>query len=183
MGTPQARPGHPDSIVTDWSVDPEEYGYFLSRVFDEWLRKDYGSVLVNHIETLVAQHLGLAPQMCIYDEFCGKAVAIEHDGAVYSCDHYVYPNYKLGTIAERPLEQLVFSPTQIRFGFAKSEKLPAFCRDCPFLRDCWGECPKNRFVKTPTGEPGLNYLCAGLRKFFKHAIPQVERIAAEIYKR
>jgi uncharacterized protein len=183
MGSPQARPGHPDSIVTDWSVDPDDYGYFLSRVFDEWLRKDYGRVLVNHIETLVAQHAGMASQMCIYNEFCGKGVAIEHDGGVYSCDHYVYPEYRLGSIAEKPLADMVFSSEQIRFGFAKGETLPQFCRDCAFLRDCWGECPKNRLIRTPSGEPGLNYLCSGLRTFFKHALPRVQEIAAEIAKR
>ncbi len=180
IGTPQARPGHPDSIVTDWSVDPDDYGYFLSRVFDEWLRKDIGRVLVNHIETLVSQHAGLGSQMCIYNEFCGKGVAIEHDGSVYSCDHYVYPEYRLGAIDEKPLTEMVFSETQIRFGFAKGETLPRYCHDCAFLRDCWGECPKNRLIRTPDGEPGLNYLCSGLRRFFKHALPDVERIAAGV---
>jgi uncharacterized protein len=88
--------------VTDWSVDAEEYGYFLSRVFDEWRRKDFGRVLVNHFETLVAQHLGLPSQICIYNEFCGKGVVVEHDGSVYSCDHYVYPEYRLGTLRVCP---------------------------------------------------------------------------------
>ena len=180
LGSPQARPGAPDSIVTDWSVDPDDYGYFLSRVFDEWLRKDIGRVLVNHIETLVSQHAGLGSQMCIYNEFCGKGVAIEHDGAVYSCDHYVYPEYQLGRIDETPLAEMVFSTRQIRFGFAKGETLPKFCHACAFLRDCWGECPKNRIIRTPDGEPGLNYLCSGLRRFFKHAVPTAERIARSI---
>jgi uncharacterized protein len=180
IGSAEARPGHPDSVVTDWSVDPDQYGYFLSRVFDEWLRKDLGKVLVNHIETLVAQHLGLPSQICIYSEFCGKNVAIEHDGSVYSCDHYVYPEYRLGTLREKPLDQMVFSPTEVRFGYAKSETLPRYCRECPFKTDCWGECPKNRLIGTPEGEPGLNYLCSGLRRFFKHALPEVERIVAEI---
>ena len=110
VGAPEARPDHPNSVVTDWSVDPEEYGYFLSRVFDEWRRKDLGKVLVNHFETLVAQHLGLASQICIYSEFCGKSVAVEHDGSVYSCDHYVYPEYRLGTLREKPLAGMVFAP-------------------------------------------------------------------------
>jgi len=180
VGSPQARPGDPESIVTDWSVDPDEYGYFLSRVFDEWRRKDLGRVLVNHFETLVAQHLGLPSQICIYGEFCGKGVAIEHDGSVYSCDHYVYPEYRLGTLREKPLSGMVFSPRQVKFGYAKSEALPRYCRECPFLTDCWGECPKNRLVRAPDGEPGLNYLCSGLRRFFKHAVPEVERIARDI---
>ncbi len=180
IGSPEARPGHPNSVVTDWSVDPDEYGYFLSRVFDEWLRKDFGKVLVSHFETLVAQHLGLPSQICIYSEFCGKNVAIEHDGSLYSCDHYVYPEYRLGSLREKLLDQMVFSPTQVKFGYAKSEALPRYCRECPFKTDCWGECPRNRLLRTPDGEPGLNYLCSGLRKFFKHALPAVERIAGEI---
>ncbi len=166
--------------MTDWSVDPDEYGYFLSRVFDEWLRKDLGKVLVSHFETLVAQHMGLQSQMCIYSEFCGKNVAIEHDGSLYSCDHYVYPEYRLGSLREKPLDQMVFSPTQVKFGYAKSETLPRYCRECPFKTDCWGECPRNRLIRTPDGEPGLNYLCSGRRKFFKHALPAVERIADNI---
>jgi uncharacterized protein len=183
LGSPKARPDHPSSIVTDWSVDPEEYGYFLSRVFDEWRRKDMGKVLVNHIETLVAQHVGLPSQICIYGEFCGKGVVAEHDGSVYTCDHYVYPEYRLGTLREKSLAEMVFAPTQVKFGYAKSEALPRYCRECPYLKDCWGECPKNRFIHTPDGEAGLNYLCAGLKKFFKHALPEVERIAVEIRQR
>ncbi len=180
LGSPEARPGHPNSVVTDWSVDPDQYGYFLSRVFDEWVRKDLGKVLVSHFETLVAQHLGLPSQMCIYSEYCGKNIAIEHDGSLYSCDHYVYPEFKLGSLREKPIDQMVFSPTQVKFGYAKSEALPRYCRECPFKTDCWGECPRNRLIRTPDGEPGLNYLCAGLRRFFKHALPEVEHIANTI---
>ena len=177
VGTPQARPDHPDAVVTDWSVDPDDYGYFLSRVFDEWRRKDLGEVFVNHFETLVAQHLGLASQICIYSEMCGKGVAVEHDGSVYSCDHYVYPEYRLGTLRETSLAEMVFSPRQVKFGYAKSETLPAYCRSCSYLTDCWGECPKNRMIRAPDGEPGLNYLCVGLKRFYRHARLEVERIA------
>lgn len=166
--------------MTEWSVDAEEYGYFLCRVFDEWRRKDLGKVLVNHFETLVAQHMGLSSQICIYNEFCGKGLAVEHDGSVYSCDHYVYPEYRLGTLREKPLAEMAFSPIQVKFGYAKSETLPRYCRDCSYLKDCWGECPKNRLIRTPDGEAGLNYLCAGLKKFYKHAIPEVDRIASDI---
>jgi len=183
VGSAEARPDHPNSVVTDWSVDPEDYGYFLSRVFDEWRRKDFGKVLVNHFETLVAQHMGLPSQLCIYNEFCGKGVALEHDGSVYSCDHYVYPEYRLGSVREKPMAEMVFSPEQVKFGYAKSESLPRYCRECPYLRDCWGECPKNRLIRTPDGEPGLNYLCAGLKKFYKHAVPQVDQIVAGIRRR
>jgi serine-type anaerobic sulfatase-maturating enzyme len=182
LGSAEAGPDHPDSVVTDWSVEPEEYGYFLSKVFDEWVRRDLGKVLVNHFETLVAQHMGMPSQVCIYSEFCGKGVAVEHDGSVYACDHYVYPEYRLGTLKEKPLVDMVFSPTQVKFGYAKSETLPRYCRECAYLKDCWGECPKNRLIRAPDGEPGLNYLCAGLKKFFQHAIPEVDRIVAELRK-
>ena len=180
LGRPEARPDHPNSVVTDWSVDPEEYGAFLCKVFDEWYRKDLGKVLVSHFETLVAQHLGLPAQNCIQHEFCGKGVAVEHDGSVYACDHYVYPEYRLGHLRERPLAEMVFSPTQVKFGYAKSETLPRYCRECAYLRDCWGECPKNRLIRAPDGEPGLNYLCAGFQRFYQHVLPTVDRIAAEL---
>ena len=179
-GTPEARPGHPDSIVTDWSVDPEAWGYFLCKVFDEWRARDVGKVLVNHFETLVAQHLGLPSQVCIYGEFCGKGIAVENDGSVYSCDHYVYPEYRLGNVKDQPLHELAFSRTQVKFGYAKSETLPGACRECPYLSDCWGECPKNRIIRTSSGEPGLNYLCPGFKQFFQHAIPEVDRIVSDL---
>ncbi|MBK8553665.1 MAG: SPASM domain-containing protein [Ignavibacteria bacterium] len=174
-GSPESRPDHPDSVVTDWSVDPDDYGYFLSKVFDEWLNRDVGKVLVNHIETLVAQHLGLPSQICIYSGFCGKGLAVENEGSVYSCDHYVYPEYKLGNVKDNSLAEMVFSPVQTKFGFDKSETLPGYCRKCEYLTDCWGECPKNRILRTVDGEPGLNYLCSGLKKYFKHALPEINQ--------
>jgi len=140
----------------------------------------FGKVLVNFCETLVAQHMGLPSQICIHSEVCGKGVALEHDGDVYSCDHYVYPEYRLGNVRERSLGEMVFDPAQVKFGYAKSEALPAYCRECEFLRDCWGECPKNRVLRTPDGEPGLNYLCPGLKRFFAHAVPEAGRIAARL---
>jgi len=182
LGAPESRPDHPDSVVTPWSVDPEEYGYFLSKVWDEWLARDFGKVLVNFCETLVVQRMGLPAQICVYSEMCGKGVAIEHDGSVYSCDHYVYPEYRLGSVGKKSLGDMVFSPEQVRFGYAKSESLPDYCKQCEFLTDCWGECPKNRILRTPTGEPGLNYLCPGLKQFFRHASPAAKRIAKKIKK-
>ena len=179
-GEPAARPGHPDSIVTDWSVDPDDWGYFLCRTFDDWLKNGLGKIYVSQFETLVSQHLGLGSQLCIHSEFCGKGVALEHDGSIYSCDHYVYPEYRLGNILGGRLGDIVFSRGQVQFGYAKNETLPQQCRQCPFLNDCWGECPKNRLIRTATGEPGLNYLCRGLKAFFAHAIPEVERIASEL---
>jgi uncharacterized protein len=108
-GDPETHPGAENSIVTDWSVDADDWGYFLSKVFDKWSTRDRGRVLVNHFETLVSQHMGLGSQICIYNEFCGKGIAVEHDGGVYACDHYVYPEYKLGLIQDRTLKSQVFS--------------------------------------------------------------------------
>ena len=180
VGTPQARPDHPDSVVTPWSVDAEEYGQFLCKVWNEWLARDFGKVLVSFCETLVVQHMGMPSQNCIYSQFCGKGVAIEHDGSVYACDHYVYPEYKLGSIRQKSLGDMVFSPTQVKFAYDKGDTLPAYCRQCKFLSDCWGECPKNRLLRTPDGEPGLNYLCPGLKNFFAHAVPVAQRLAEKL---
>jgi uncharacterized protein len=157
-----------------------EYGRFLCRVWDEWLARDVGKVLVNFCETLVAQHMGLPSQICVHSEICGKGVALEHDGSVYACDHYVYPEYRLGNLADHSLGDLVFQPRQVKFGYAKSESLPAYCRKCEFLTDCWAECPKNRLLRTPDGETGLNYLCRGLQRFYRHAVPTAARMAAEL---
>ncbi|MGB7989840.1 MAG: anaerobic sulfatase maturase [Candidatus Methylophosphatis roskildensis] len=180
LGDPRCHPDHPESVVTPWSVAAEEYGYFLSKFWDEWQARDVGKVLVNLCETLVAQHMGLPSQVCVHSEVCGKGAALEHDGDVYSCDHYVYPEYRLGNIRQQSLGDMVFSPRQVKFGYAKSETLPAYCRQCEFLSDCWGECPKNRLLRTPDGEPGLNYLCAGLKRFFAHAVPTAKRMAVRL---
>ena len=174
---PRARPGHPDSIVTDWSVDPVDYGRFLSEVWDEWLATDLGRIHVNLFETAVAQAAGMPAQLCTQGEFCGKALAVEHDGEVYACDHYVYPEYRIGNIGQTHLGHLAFAPAQREFGRAKSASLPQKCRDCDYLRLCWGECPKNRLIRTQAGEPGLNYLCAGLYAFFDHIGPDAVRMA------
>jgi uncharacterized protein len=168
QGAPAAHPGNPDSVVTDWSVDPDDWGYFLCKVWDDWYRRDYGKVHINLFETAVAQWMGLASQLCIYNDFCGKGVALEHDGSVYACDHYVYPEYKLGNIAEKHISRMIFSDEQRKFGFAKRDDLSQQCRDCKYLFACNGECPKNRLIRTRDGEPGLNYLCSGLMKFWQH---------------
>jgi uncharacterized protein len=149
-------------------------------VWDEWIRRDVGKALVNFCETLVVQRMGQPSQLCVHGEFCGKGMAIEHDGSVYSCDHYVYPEYRLGNVADRSLADLVSQPRQVKFGYSKSDALPNYCRRCEYLADCWGECPKNRLLRTPDGEVGLNYLCDGLRKFFRHAGPAASRMAAEL---
>jgi len=181
-GDPEARPGHPNSVVTDWSVDPDDWGYFLCKVFDEWRRRDIGKVFVNQIETLVAQHMGMPSQLCVYSELCGRCVAVEHEGGVYACDHYVYPEYRIGSLRHGKLSDAVYSRKQVKFAYAKSEALPKKCRECPTLTDCWGECPKNRLLRTAAGEPGLNYLCAGHRRYLAHALPEIERIVVTLRK-
>jgi uncharacterized protein len=180
LGSPAARPGAPGAVVTDWSVDPEDYGTFLCQVFDEWYQRDVGQAFVYLFECAVGQWMGLGASLCTLAETCGRALALEHDGSVYSCDHYVYPEYRLGNIQEQPLADLVFSPRQVAFGRAKSGSLPAYCHQCPYLFACHGECPKNRFIRTPDGEPGLNYLCAGLRQYFAHVDPYMKTMAQQL---
>jgi uncharacterized protein len=175
----EAHPGQPDSVVTDWSVDPDDWGYFLCKVWDDWYRRDIGRVFINQFENAVAVWLGKASQMCVYHQFCGKGVALEHDGSLYSCDHYVYPEYKLGNIRETSSSRMAFSQPQQEFGFNKFHSLPSQCRDCKYLFACNGECPKNRLIRTHAGEPGLNYLCSGLQKFWHH----IDRDVQEICKR
>jgi uncharacterized protein len=177
VGTPQAKPGEPDSIVTDWSVDADDFGAFLCKVFDEWYQRDLGRHFVNLFESWAAAWMGLPAQICVFHEFCGKGLLLERDGNLYSCDHFVYPEFRLGNIMERPLVETVFSDRQVRFGFAKQDTLPEYCRECEYLFACWGECPRNRFVRSPEGEPGLNYLCPGLLRFFVHADGRLQEIA------
>jgi uncharacterized protein len=179
VGTPQARPGAPDSVVTDWSVDPDDWGRFLCKIWDEWYARDYGKVFVDLCETAVAQSLGLPGQRCTTAEFCGKGMVVEHDGEVFSCDHYVYPEYRVGNIRETHWGDMAYAESQKKFGFAKRDALPSYCRQCPHLKLCWGECPKNRLVRTPDGKPGLNYLCPGLKLFYKH----IQRDMPEILRR
>lgn len=183
LGSDESHPGHPMSVVTDWSVDAEDWGRFLSAVFEEWVNHDLGRVLVNLFETAVAQTMGHAAQTCVTSEFCGKALAIEHDGSVFSCDHFVYPEYKLGNISQIPLNEMAFSIRQEGFGMSKRDSLPQYCLDCPHLKLCWGECPKNRLLRTPDGEIGLSYLCPGLKSFFDYAAPILVGISEVLQRR
>lgn len=180
FGSTAAHPGSTDSIVTDWSVDPDDWGTFLCKVWDDWYRRDYGKVFVNLFETAVAQWMGMDAQICVYHEFCGKSLALEHDGTVYSCDHYVYPEYKLANILQTTSSNMVFSDQQKKFGLNKFASLPQYCRECKYLFACNGECPKNRLIWTPAGEPGLNYLCSGLQTFWHHIDGDVQEICRHI---
>lgn len=157
-----------DAQVTEWSVRPADYGAFLCAIFDEWVQRDVGQVFVQQFDSALANWIGEPAGVCVFSENCGRALAVEHNGDVFSCDHYVYPRYKLGNLLAEPLGALVDSPRQHAFGQAKSAALPRYCRECPVKFACHGECPKHRFLRTPHGEPGLNYLCAGYKKFFTH---------------
>lgn len=167
-----------DRQVTPWSVRPGEFGDFLTRIFDEWVQRDVGKVFVQHFDAALANWAGEPAGICVFSENCGRALAIEHNGDLYSCDHYVYPRYKLGNLMNASLASLVDSPQQEAFGLAKSAGLPRYCRECPVRFACHGECPKHRFLQTPHGEPGLNYLCAGYRKFFTHIDAPMKTMAA-----
>ena len=154
--------------MSDHTVDPERYGRFLNDIFDEWMRCDVGSVFILFFESVLASYLNAGSTLCLLSPICGEAVALEHTGDVYSCDHFVEPRFFLGNIHREPMADLVSSEMQRRFGRAKSETLPVRCRECRFLFTCFGECPKNRVLISPEGEPGLNWLCAGLQAFFEH---------------
>jgi uncharacterized protein len=180
LSAPEARPGNLGSIVEEWSVDPDDWGEFLCRVFDEWHRNDLGNIYVNYFEAAVETWMGHVSPLCTQGPMCGKGLALESDGSVYACDHYVYPEYRAGNIKERPLGEMAYSEHQVRFGMAKEGRIPEYCRKCEYEFTCFGECPKNRFIKTPDGEPGLNYLCAGWKKFFSHIDEPVQKIVRSL---
>ena len=167
--------------VTDRSVGPEAFGRFLATIFDEWARNDVGDVYVQHFDTALANWYGEQPGVCVFSETCGAAVALEHNGDVYSCDHFVEPDYLLGNINETPLGELVRSERQVKFGLDKRDTLPEFCRSCEVRFACHGGCPKNRFTETPSGESGLNYLCGGYKIFFNH-IDESMKIMCELLR-
>jgi len=154
--------------VTSRSVTAEQYGRFLIEVFEEWVRRDVGEVYVQMFDVALANWVGEPPGLCVHSETCGLALALEHTGDLYSCDHFVEPAYKLGNIRETPMLELVASEQQRQFGLDKRDKLPAYCLACDVRFACHGGCPKDRFIRTPEGDPGLNYLCAGFKEFFHH---------------
>lgn len=157
------------TAVSNQSVHPEQFGRFLSVIFDEWVRHDVGTIFVQTFEAALRNWLGMdASGMCVFNKTCGQGLAIEHNGDLYSCDHFVEPNYLLGNIQTDHMIELVASPKQLKFGQDKLDSLPQYCLDCDVRFACHGECPKNRFIETPDGNPGLNYLCAGFKDFFHH---------------
>ncbi len=159
------------AIVTDWSVEPEQFGKFLTSIFDEWVRNDVGKYFVQIFDVALEIWFTGQSSLCIFKDTCGQAMAIEHNGDIYSCDHFVYPENKLGNLMEESLSKLVDSVKQVKFGNDKRDTLPKYCRECEVRFACNGECPKHRFIKTPDGEEGLNYLCAGYKHFFNYINP------------
>lgn len=165
-----------DAPVTDFSVTPEQWGNFLCGLFDEWVKQDIGRVFVQIFDSMLANWVGVAPGTCIYAKECGHAGVMEFNGDVYSCDHFVFPQYKLGNINERTLIEMLYGEKQRRFSQLKYNKLPRQCKECRWAFACHGECPKNRFVNDRYGNPGLNYLCAGYRRFLEHIAPTMDEM-------
>ena len=166
--------------VSEWSVLPEDYGEFLVNVFDEWVRCDVGKVFIQLFDATLANWVGADPGLCVLAETCGDAMVIEHNGDVYSCDHFVFPEHKIGNVMKESLVLMARGSKQNNFGTGKSEKLPDYCLNCEYLFTCHGECPKYRFTKTPDGEDGLNYLCKGYKRFFSHVHPYMQFMADEL---
>lgn len=165
--------------LADFSVDPDQWGDFLCTLFDEWVKQDVGEYYVQLFDATLANWVGVEPGVCSMAKTCGHAGVMEYNGDVYSCDHFVFPQYKLGNIADKTLYEMMHSERQMAFGANKRRSLPRQCKECEFLRVCNGECPKNRFMRTADGEPGLNYLCSGYKKFFRHVKPYMDFMANE----
>jgi uncharacterized protein len=172
------RPAVPGAAAGPLSVGGTAWGEFLSRVFDEWVRADVGLIKIQIVEEAARIAFGQEHSLCLFRPVCGDIPVIEHNGDVYPCDHFVEPARRIGNILDTPLAELLESPAQKAFGWAKRDTLPRLCRECEVLEMCGGECPKNRFLEGADGEKGLNYLCAGYRRFFNHVRPFVADVAA-----
>lgn len=173
-------PGDTDSsqLLTESSVRPDDYSDFLIECFKQWVTADVGYTYIQFIDVALSNWLGAGSPLCYFAETCGRAPALEHNGDVFSCDHYVYPEYHLGNILDTPLPELVDSPFQQTFGTNKKDTLPRYCRECEFLFACNGECPKHRFMTTPDGEPGLNVLCPAYKQIFAFMKPYMDIMAS-----
>ncbi len=167
LGAPEVMP---------WSAVPEDYGKFLCEIYDVWVRRDVGKTFVQIFDVALCAWAGIPAPLCVFRETCGDALVLEHNGDVFSCDHFVYPKYKLGNLLERNLAEFVDCAGQRKFGELKRSALPRVCRKCGVRFVCNGECPKHRFLKSPDGEPGLNYFCAAYKKFFTHIAPTMSRM-------
>ena len=174
-------PGEPGT-VSEHSVTPGQWGNFLCEIFDEWIRRDVGKLFVRSFDMSLAVWMGYPPPLCVFSETCGRALIIEHNGDIFSCDHFVTQEHQLGNLLDTPLKEIVDLPQQRQFGLDKSEKLPDSCRACPCHFVCRGGCPKNRLAPPPGEEQPLNHLCEGYRRFFKHADPYMKQMADALRK-
>lgn len=170
----------PGNTVTDWSVSPRAYGKFLCDIFDVWFRHDVGEKFVQYFDIQLRLWMGRPSALCVFAETCGNALAVEHDGSLYSCDHYVYPEFRLGKLTETPLREMLWTERQEQFGQAKKDGLTTQCQDCQFRFACNGGCPKQRFATNSQGETGHNYFCESYTMFFKHAGPRLREMGAMV---
>ena len=166
--------------LCDTSVNPEQWGRFICGVYDEWVKADVGQIFVQLFDATLANWAGKPPGICSMSPTCGRAAVMEANGDVYSCDHFVFPEYRLGNIRQQSLTEMLYGDRQQQFGRSKRTSLPRQCRECRFLFACHGECPKNRFTKDRYGEDGLNYLCKGYRQFFAHVASDMDFMKAEL---
>lgn len=167
-------------MVTPWSVTPAQWGRFLCTLYDEWVRHDVGTVFVQLFDATLANWAGVTPGLCSVSAMCGHAAAMEYNGDVYACDHFVFPEFKLGNLRQQSLTEMMYGDRQRAFGQMKRATLPRQCRECRFLFACHGECPKNRFVRDAYGETGLNYLCSGYQQFFSHVADDMDFMKKEL---
>ena len=166
--------------LSEASVTPEQLGYFLSAIFDEWVRKDVGKIFVEIFDCTLANWMGISPGICAYSKECGHAGVMEHNGDVYSCDHFVFPEYKLGNIRDHSLIDMLYGEQQQEFSRLKHSSLPRQCKECDMEFACHGECPKNRFMKDKYGDSGLNYLCLGYYHYYQHVAPYMDYMKQEL---
>lgn len=169
-----------DGEMASWNVSADKWGDFLIAIFDEWVKQDVGKVFIQMFDAALANWVGVEPGVCIFAKKCGHAGVMEFNGDVYACDHFVYPEYKIGNIHTSSLIEMMYSQRQINFGNDKYATLPLQCKECKYLFACAGECPKNRIIKAKNGEKGLNYLCEGYYKFFDHIAPYMEYMKHEL---
>ena len=166
--------------LSEASVAPEQWGYFLCAIFDEWVRKDVGKIFVEIFDCTLANWMGVSPGICAYSKECGHAGVMEHNGDVYSCDHFVFPEYKLGNIRDHSLIDMLYGEQQQEFSRLKHSSLPRQCKECDMEFACHGECPKNRFMKDKYGDSGLNYLCLGYYHYYQHVAPYMDYMKQEL---
>lgn len=171
---------HLSPKLAQFSVDAVKWGNFLCAIFDEWVKADVGTYYIQLFDSTLANWVGEQPGVCTLARTCGHAGVMEFNGDVYACDHFVFPEYKLGNIYTKTLTEMMYSPEQLAFGADKYDKLPTQCKECEFLFACNGECPKNRFLHTASGEPGLNYLCKGYKHFYSHVAPYMDFMKTEL---